>query len=1039
MGQECTNLTQLGIQPSRSLEAKPQISEAQSGQQEAIITPPHSPHVVVQKQGVTSPWAQSTTRPPGSPPPLSSPLLQFEMPLPPSQQLAGRTALHLQNWAKITDSQWVLDAVAGYKLELEEIPYQSHHPVTRAQKEPKRAYSPRGANPSGQESYRPDPSSSRERRVLLNTVLSAKERGPTQASDQPSSAEQVCESRAFQNGGDAHRAGPSAGGRLDDTTRFEGCILRNSYTQAPPEVSLIQMEEPELSIPVSPIRPVHSSTDVHQGVTSSDRIAETNGHQVHDLPRRHPHHEPGQGTGSPANLESHRLIGVSRLSDQLWQVGPRPRARDCVSGISAEFSSKRGAATATEAVADTTGSMPASLSESGICESTSKLHKQAISGHTCHISSSSSLPQPPATETQSTPSIRLRRLDESFTPSAGGFGVVDQQSGELEWKSHSTHSTRNGNRDGCLQEGLGSVLQRRFHRRMLVPGGENSSHQCPGIDGSNLWSAGLLQGQEGNFSAVEVRQCYGRGICQQNGRDSIPFVDTVGEGAVAMVSSSTHPSQSTAPTWETQLHSRFSVTPLAGQIRLDLRPGVICHDQQLIGSLGDRPLCNKILYSPSALCQLASGSNGRGDGCFSARLEYFHRVCTPTLVPCLSGPVQGSSTSCNIGDSCSTMENSSLVPSTASNAYRHSHPASSAARDIGAVSQLRLPHNEQSTSTNRLQGLRMCFEAEGIPEEAIDLILASWRTKTEANYDSAWRKWQNWCSSKNTNPFAADLSIVLGFLAKEFRDGKQYRSLNCYRSAISSAHLPIEGFPVGKHPLVCRLLKGVYNLPPPFPRYDCTWEVTKVTSLLQALGDNKQMTLKDLTQKLAMLLALVLAHRSSGLARLTLQGRKFTPEGVVLATKGVAKHTRPGREESLQPVTIPAFQEDKSLCPVECLKAYITATSQFRATEKSQQVFLSYQAPHKPVQSCTIARWIKQILKASGLNTEVFSAHSTRGAASTAAAMAGMSVQQIMARAGWSSMDTFCQHYYRPPAEATNAVNFGQAVLRDATNMQRTC
>ena len=51
-----------------------------------------------------------------------------------------------------------------------------------------------------------------------------------------------------------------------------------------------------------------------------------------------------------------------------------------------------------------------------------------------------------------------------------------------------------------------------------------------------------------------------------------------------------------------------------------------------------------------------------------------------------------------------------------------------------------------------------------------------------------------------------------------------------------------------------------------------------------------------------MLLVLVLA-----------QSWRFTPEGVVLATnsKGVTKHTRPGREESLQPVTIPAFKEDK--------------------------------------------------------------------------------------------------------------------------------
>ena len=42
-------------------------------------------------------------------------------------------------------------------------------------------------------------------------------------------------------------------------------------------------------------------------------------------------------------------------------------------------------------------------------------------------------------------------------------------------------------------------------------------------------------------------------------------------------------------------------------------------------------------------------------------------------------------------------------------------------------------------------------------QEAIRLILASWRSKTDSNYDSAWRKWQSWCSTWNTNPFATDL------------------------------------------------------------------------------------------------------------------------------------------------------------------------------------------------------------------------------------------------------------------------------------------
>ena len=72
------------------------------------------------------------------------------------------------------------------------------------------------------------------------------------------------------------------------------------------------------------------------------------------------------------------------------------------------------------------------------------------------------------------------------------------------------------------------------------------------------------------------------------------------------------------------------------------------------------------------------------------------------------------------------------------------------------IAKLRLPTDGQASPVNRLQGLRMRFEAEGISEEAIRLILASWRSKTDSNYDSAWRKWQSWCSTWNTNPFATD-------------------------------------------------------------------------------------------------------------------------------------------------------------------------------------------------------------------------------------------------------------------------------------------
>ena len=51
--------------------------------------------------------------------------------------------------------------------------------------------------------------------------------------------------------------------------------------------------------------------------------------------------------------------------------------------------------------------------------------------------------------------------------------------------------------------------------------------------------------------------------------------------------------------------------------------------------------------------------------------------------------------------------------------------------------------------------------------------------------------------------------------------GHEYRSLNSYRSAISSIH---DGVEVSKHALLTRMLKGAINQRPPRLKYNSTLE-----------------------------------------------------------------------------------------------------------------------------------------------------------------------------------------------------------------------
>ena len=212
-------------------------------------------------------------------------------------------------------------------------------------------------------------------------------------------------------------------------------------------------------------------------------------------------------------------------------------------------------------------------------------------------------------------------------------------------------------------------------------------------------------------------------------------------------------------------------------------------------------------------------------------------------------------------------------------------------------------------------------------------------------------------------------------------------------------HSPIDGVVVGKHPLVSRLLKGIYNRKPPQPRYSTTWDVAAVLDHIRSWGPTESLCRKKATLKLAMLMALANASRCSELHALDVQRMRWSKEGVTFSLAALTKTSRPGKSKTL---FYPSLETDRDVCPVTSLKNYLKRTDGVRSDNK---LFLSHVKPYGSVKSCTIARWLKEILQSAGLGE--FRAHSTRGAAVSAAYTQGMSVADIMAVADWSSDNMF--------------------------------
>ena len=237
----------------------------------------------------------------------------------------------------------------------------------------------------------------------------------------------------------------------------------------------------------------------------------------------------------------------------------------------------------------------------------------------------------------------------------------------------------------------------------------------------------------------------------------------------------------------------------------------------------------------------------------------------------------------------------------------------------------------------------------------------------------------------------------------------------------SSTLDPIDGHQIGQHPLVVRLMKGIYLTNPPKAKYSSTWDVGVVLNYINSFGPNSSLNLSVISKKVAILLALTTLFRVSEIAAIDKNTLQASDARISFALSKVRKAQRQG---PLQKISISAFTANPLLCPVRCVRHYVYLTDTVRNETNSGSLLISLRRPFLKVTGSTVARWIKDILKASGVDTDRFTAHSTRGASASRAAAIGVPIDCILRTAHWSNTLTFSKHYHR---EAEG--NFAGAVL----------
>jgi len=269
------------------------------------------------------------------------------------------------------------------------------------------------------------------------------------------------------------------------------------------------------------------------------------------------------------------------------------------------------------------------------------------------------------------------------------------------------------------------------------------------------------------------------------------------------------------------------------------------------------------------------------------------------------------------------------------------------------------------------------------------------------------------------------LTNYVGWLAKR---GLQGKTIANYINSIASL-LSLLGCDAATDQLCRRALRGVCQMRPSKPKYAEFWDPKVVCDYLEKLGDNAQLSVEDIQDKTNALLHFAFAARSADLALIDVNKSAFVDGGIRIAFAAARKQNRPG--DRAGDFLVPPVTGNRLLCPVAAVRALLEATAEWRQRDLTTAdlaylpdwngLFLGLNKPHRKLSKDSIARRFVGLMQRAGIDTDVYGAHSARGATATKLILQGATVDEAMRIGGWSSVQVF-REFYNRAVQPLNAV-----------------
>ena len=286
--------------------------------------------------------------------------------------------------------------------------------------------------------------------------------------------------------------------------------------------------------------------------------------------------------------------------------------------------------------------------------------------------------------------------------------------------------------------------------------------------------------------------------------------------------------------------------------------------------------------------------------------------------------------------------------------------------------------------------------------------MQSWRKSTMQQYIVYAKLWFTFSAQR----LAPTVVNICEFLTHLHLKGFNINQIRQARSAVGI----LSGVDnLGKHPDVRRLMKGLYEIKPLFPKYSSVWDVSILFTFFRTIPHQKELPLNLLSKKLAAMICILAGgQRSQTVHAIDACDIVVTKEKCIIPIYSKIKQSKQGKH--MKPLEFTLYKSEDKLCVIQNLTAYLHRT---RSIRKESQLFLSYQKPHQAVSKDTVTRWVNDIMAAAGIDTQKYVTHSCRAAASSFALKRSVPLKKIIDSCGWASEQTFARHYLKDIETAT--------------------